>query len=196
MPWIKSGLVALKWVTDSVPEHHATYIKSTAPLMQALFSMWTLTQHKSDEPKMITSIFWQMTTSGKIQAQKVGCTWKKKDAGKGVFAFNRRSRSWRVIHQLMPEHFKTTTHDLQGRVQKRNRNTHVLRQSWQDSVCSTKCQRTRAATQRTSPRGLNKRVCSELFALQLFPDSFFLTLNFHIFSRNSKTRFLEKPQCN
>jgi len=28
--------------------------------------------------KKTTSIFWQVITSGKAQAQKVGCTWKKK----------------------------------------------------------------------------------------------------------------------
>lgn len=119
---------------------------------------------------------------------------EEKDAGQGVFGCNRRSRSCRAIHQLVPEHFETATHDLQGRLQKRNRNTSVLSQSWQYSVCSTKCQRTRAAMQRTSQLhrgGWISKCALSYFHSNFFPNSFFLTLNFHM---SSKARFLEKPQ--
>lgn len=139
----------MKWVTVWFFARVPCYRKSTATLMQGLFLMWTQTNSQVRPIKKDNFYFLANDHIRKSPSTESGVHLED-DAGETVFACNKRNRSCRTIHQLMPEHFKTTTHNLQGRLQKRNRNTSVLRQSWQYSVCSTKCQRTRAAMQRTS----------------------------------------------
>lgn len=157
--------------------------------MQNLFNVSTQDQMK------ITTIFLPNDHVRKTPSTKTGLHLAEKDAAKQVPACNRRRRFCRAIHQLMPEHFKTT-HNLQGRCQKVEQ--RVLRQSWQ---CQFALQNSRELRQQckelhNSTAGAEKPVCSELFSLQLFLNSFFLTLNFHTFVMSPRASFLEKSQHN
>lgn len=80
------------------------------------------------------------------------------------------------IHQLVPEYLKTALRNL-SEDPKRGMGIRVAA-----GLCSPSFQKT--------PEfpwwGFNNQVYSELFSLHLFPNSFFLTPNFHTFSRSSK----------
>lgn len=96
-----------------------------------------------------TTIFLPNDHVRKIPSTKSGLHLAGKDAGKQVPACNRRRRFCTAIHQLMPEHFKTT-HNLQGRFQRVEKEYVGLKTELAMPVCSTKLQRTQAAMQRTS----------------------------------------------
>lgn len=101
----------------------------------------------------------------KIPSTKSGLHLAEKDAGKQVSACNRRRRFCRAIHQLMPEHFKTT-HNLQGRFQKVEQEYVGLKTELAMPVCSTKTPEnsdSNAKNFTTSPRGLKSQCALSYF---------------------------------
>lgn len=138
-----------------------------------------------------------MITSGRSQAQRVGCTWQEKMLVNKYLPATGGGDSARLSISSCLNILKlpiTSTEDSK----EWNRNTWVLRQSWQ---CQFALQNSRELRQQckelhNSIAGAEKPVCSELFSLQLFPNSFFLTANFHTFVMSPRANFSEKSQHN